>query len=345
MIRKGAADMFKLDKGSKRKCVLAFSLIAIGVTNAFINVLDVEARTFKLGATSMIGSPVDKATQLFSQLVKGDTEGRVVIENYMAGKLGGERDLIEGCRMETVELVITATSPLSAFVPEMGIWDLPYLLKIRIDAFKVLDGAIGKEVANIMLKKAGVRSLGYCENGFRNMTNNKKPIYKPEDLKGLKLRTQEAPIPMALMEAFGAKPTPIPWPEVYMALKTGIVDAQENPWWVIYFGKIYEVQKYCSLTEHVFNPYILIINEKVFQSLSEKDRETLLKDAQIALEYQRGLSALNTEFYRQESEKGGIKVTPVDKEPFIKASQKVYGKFATSVGGAELINKIKEAQK
>ncbi len=200
----------------------------------------------------------------FEKLVAERTKGRVKVEVYPGSQLGSERELFEALMMGTLEMGTISTSGIASFTRESGVWDLPYIFRDSGHAYRVMDGPIGKKVDEIALKKTGVRFIGYFENGWRHMTNKVRPINKPDDLKGLKIRTMTAPVMIETIRAFGASPVPIAWGEVYLALQQGVADGQENPHVNTYGAKLYEVQKYVSLTGHVYNPQVFCINDKLF---------------------------------------------------------------------------------
>ncbi|MCP4666858.1 MAG: DctP family TRAP transporter solute-binding subunit, partial [Deltaproteobacteria bacterium] len=182
------------------------------------------------------------------------TRGEVIIKVYAAGQLGkGERELLEGLQLGTIQLAVTATGPVSNFSPNMGVVDLPFLFKDHGHVDKVLDGPVGRELLD-ELEPLGMKGLAFFENGFRNFTNSRRPLAKPEDFKGLKFRTMENPVHLASVRQLGAQAVPMSWGEVYTSLQTKVIDGQENPIAIIHAFKLSEVQKYVSLTGHFYSP-------------------------------------------------------------------------------------------
>ena len=215
----------------------------------------------KVAYISSESHPTAQAMTGFAKDVDSASKGRIKVELYPNGQLGSDRELCEGVQMGTIQMVVSSTSALAGFDKRIQVLDLPYLFTTRKAAFDAVDGELGKKL-NSYLEKKGFLVLGYQENGFRHVTNSKRPIKTPADLKGLKIRTMENPMHIAFFKELGANPTPMSWGELYTALQQGTVDAQENPYAMIDDGKFYEVQKYVSETGHVFSYEILIANKK-----------------------------------------------------------------------------------
>ena len=215
---------------------------------------------------------------VFAREVEKRTNGRYKIQNFYSGALGGERESIEAVQLGTQELTLTSTGPIPNFVPEAKILDIPFLFRDKAHAHAVLDGPIGEEMLK-QFEPKGFKALAWAENGVRHMTNNKRTVLLPDDLKGLKMRTMENPIHIAAYKGFGIVPTPMAFPEVFTALKQGTVDGQENPLSVIMAAKFDQVQKHLSLTGHVYSPAIWLINKAVFDKLSAADKQAFIDAA------------------------------------------------------------------
>ena len=242
--------------------------------------------------------------------------------------------------MGTLEMGTISTSSIASFSKESGIWDLPYLFRDSGHAYRVMDGPIGAKVNEAALKKTGVRFIGYFENGWRHMTNKVRPINKPEDMVGLKFRTMTAPVMMEIIKAMGANPVPIAWGETYLALQQGVADGQENPHVNTFGAKLYEVQKYVSLTGHVYNPQVFCINDKFYQTLPADIKQIIHTTAKEVIDQARKESQeLDSGFLKKLVEKGMIVNTP-DLAPFRAKGKIVYDKFAQQVGGTAMINEI-----
>ncbi|MGE5740279.1 MAG: DctP family TRAP transporter solute-binding subunit, partial [Betaproteobacteria bacterium] len=200
------------------------------------------------------------AIDTFAREVGERTNGRYKVQNFYSGALGAERESIEALQLGTLDLTMTSTGPVPNFVPDIAILDIPFLFRDYAHARAVLDGPIGQQMLDKFEAK-GIHALAWGENGFRNMTNSKHPVNAPEDLKGLKMRTMENPVHIQAYRAFGIIPTPMAFTEVFTALQQGTVDGQENPLSVITSAKLDQVQKYLTLTGHVYSPALILMSK------------------------------------------------------------------------------------
>lgn len=290
--------------------------------------------------------------QHMAKLVKEQSKGEMEIQLFPAAQLGSERDAVEGLQLGTLEMTMTSTGPLGNFVPQVKLFNLPFLFKDRTAAYKVLDGKIGTDIA-AKFPKIGLRSLGWCENGFRNITNSKVAIKKPADLNGIKIRVMEDDLFIATMKALGASPLPMAFGELYTALEQKTVDAQENPLAVIESSRFFEVQKYLAMTGHFYSPAILLISEKFFQGLTPEQQKIIVEAGKAARDYERKLSMEADQKLEAELKKQGMTVTHPDKAPFVKAVAGVYTnpKIVKAIGGGDqkagqaLIEAVKAAVK
>lgn len=273
----------------------------------------------------------------FKKYVEEKSGGRMVVEIYPNGQLGGERQAIESVQLGTIHMTVTALAVLSGFEPRFQVFDLPFLFKDKPSAYKALDGELGDKL-NQLLPNLGIMNLAFAENGFRHITNNRAPIHKPEDLKGLKIRTMENPIHMASFRALGANPTPMSFGELYTALQQKTVDAQENPIPLIYTTKFYEVQKYATLTGHVYAATTFLCNDTWFNSLP-KDLQKIVKDGAILFrDEQRKLTEAQDKEMLALLKQSGMQInelTQAEKDDFIKATAPVYEEFSKSVPGGK----------
>jgi TRAP-type transport system periplasmic protein len=224
----------------------------------------------------------------FATMVNSRSGGRINVKVFGGGSLGAEREYVEGIKAGTVEAGI-ASGVISNFFPTAAITDIPFLFPTSEVAWTVLDGPFGDKLRAMFLTQTGMRCLAFAEVGFRNLTNNARPIKTPADMKGLKIRVQETPVYLNMMKAVGASPTPIAWTETYSALQTGVVDGEENPIGSILSGKLSEVQKYITLDGHVYGVDWFIINEKFFQSLPPDLQYIVLDAAQASCTVGRGV--------------------------------------------------------
>ena len=286
-----------------------------------------QAGVIKLG-TSQAGELDKSSAQQFAVYFKNTVERRtggvLKVEIYPANQLGTERDVIEAIRVGSVEMACLSEGAMPAFFPPIQVLGQPYLFKNEAVAWKVLDGPFGQQLAEALRQKTGIRILGFGENGMRNFTNNVRPIRKPEDLKGLRMRTMETPAHMEMMKALGATPVAVSSPETYMAMMQKVVDGQENPLTVIDFFKYDEVQKYAITDAHLYSPHLILTNDKWVKALPA-DQQAIVQDAvNIGKVVARGnlQNLLNTSY--ENLRKRGMDIynpTAAEKDAFRKASQ------------------------
>ena len=300
----------------------------------------------KVAYISSESHPTAQAMTGFAKDVDSASKGRIKVELYPNGQLGSDRELCEGVQMGTIQMVVSSTSALAGFDKRIQVLDLPYLFTTRKAAFDAVDGELGKKL-NSYLENKGFLVLGYQENGFRHVTNSKRPIKTPADLKGLKIRTMENPMHIAFFKELGANPTPMSWGELYTALQQGTVDAQENPYAMIDDGKFYEVQKYVSETGHLFSYEIIIANKKFMEKLPADLRKIVDDAAHRAVMAQRARMEKEEAVFKAKVTKTGLKantLTPEQKKPFVDATKKVYSQFEKDLG-KEIMDIAKKVQK
>jgi TRAP-type transport system periplasmic protein len=231
-----------------------------------------------------------EAANRFKELVEKRTHGQVIVDVNYGGVLGTSREALEAVKVGTQIMVDAATAPIVAYEPAMGVLNLPYLFSSRKQWYKVLDGPLGQDLLN-RLQKHGFVGLAYLENGIRHVTNNVRPIYKPEDLQGIKIRLMQSQVFIDTFQSFGCLTTATPWSELYSALQQHVVDAEENPVANIYNGKLYEVQKYLSLTGHTYDPNIYFVNKRFYDNLPVEYQKILKDSAHEVAMWQRKAAA------------------------------------------------------
>ena len=271
-------------------------------------------------------------TGVFCADIEKNTQGRYKCQEFPNGSLGGEREMIEAVQLGTLDLVTTSSGPLGNFVPEVKIFDIPFLFRDYDHARKVLDGKIGQDILQKFQSK-GLVGLVWGENGFRHMTNSKRPIKTPQDASGLKMRTMENKVHMEGYKAFGILPTPMAFTELFTALQQGTVDGQENPIPVILAAKFAQVQKHLSLTGHVYSPAPIIMNPGVYNKLSDADKKVFLEAAKA------GAAAMRKRVNDDEARgiallrQHGVEVIEkVDGDAFRKAIAPAYAGYAKEFG-------------
>ena len=226
----------------------------------------------KLGHPQSATSAFQVGAVAFAEELNKLTKGKYKVDIFPSGALGGEREMTESVQLGTLDFVLTSTGPVGNFVPEVLVTDIPFLFRDYAHAHKVLDGEIGRELLAKFPAK-GLVALAWGENGFRHLTNSKRSVANPDDMKGLKLRTMENQVHMAAFRALGSLPTPMAFPEVFTALQQGTVDGQENPIPVITSSKFGQVQKHLTLTGHVYSPALFITSPALFDKLPEAEKQ------------------------------------------------------------------------
>lgn len=278
------------------------------------------------------GSHHHAGAEAFGEKLTELTDGRATVTFYYDNALGGEREVVEGMLIDSIDMGITSTGPIGGFVPEFFVFDMPYLFENHDHAHAVLDSEIGDELVDLLKETANVQILGWMENGFRHETNSVRPINTPADLKGIKHRTQESEVQIDTWTALGANATPMAWPEVYAALQQGVMDSQENPLPTIVDVRFYEVQDYLALTQHVYSPAPIMISGKFWDSLSPEDQALFQEAADYAVPVQRQASLDQEEAAVETLEAEGMEVTRPDLELFSEAVEPVYDKWAPELG-------------
>ena len=299
--------------------------------------LPAQAQTvLKFGSAVSKDSHYGVASGVFCADIEKNTKGRYKCQEFPNGSLGGEREMIEAVQLGTLDLVVTSSGPLGNFVPEVKIFDIPFLFRDYDHARKVLDGQIGQDILKKFEAK-GLVGLVWGENGFRHMTNSKRAIKTPQDAAGLKMRTMENKVHMEGYKSFGILPTPMSFTELFTALQQGTVDGQENPIPVILAAKFSQVQKHLSLTGHVYSPATIIMNPGVFNKLAADDKKIFLDAAKA------GATAMRKRVNDDEARgiellrKDGVEVIEkVDGEAFRKAIAPAYQGYAKEFGADKI---------
>ncbi|MFN3017169.1 DctP family TRAP transporter solute-binding subunit [Vibrio coralliilyticus] len=248
------------------------------------------------------------ATQVFKNIVEAESGGKIKVNVYPSGQLGGETELLQSTQegMLTMAMVSGAYSKLCK---EANVLEIPYLFPSSPVAWEVLDGEFGQALSEHCLKQTGLRNLAYGETGFRHFTNSKREISTPEDLQGLKIRVMTTPLYVEMLKSLKAEPTPIAFPEVPAALTTGVIDGQENPVSVISANKFYELQKYITLDGHVYSTDFLLMNDDFYTSLSAEDRAIIDRAAKVAGTVGRAIQQVNSAEGLETLAKKGMKIT------------------------------------
>ncbi|MER2010222.1 DctP family TRAP transporter solute-binding subunit [Solibacillus sp. FSL W7-1472] len=259
---------------------------------------------------------LENSLQEFKKSIEEKSNGRIIIETYPNSQLGAERETLEGVQNGSIEMAVISTGPFSGFSKSMMVLDLPYLFKNGEEAFEVLDGDFGDKLFDNLLEETGLRGLAWGENGVRHMANNSRKIVTPEDVEGLKIRTQENQAHMDMIKAFGGGPTPIAFNELYSSLQQGVIDGYENPFSLIVGMKFYEVTKHLTLTSHVYGVYGFVINDDVYSSLPADLQELLEEETDKWAVIEREMNQQQEEAGRKVMEEHGVEITELTDEQY-----------------------------
>lgn len=281
-----------------------------------------------LGHGAAPGNPRHEAAVKFADVLKARTGGRVEVQVAPSGQLGDDAAMVTALRTGALDISANSQGAVSVAVPEYAAYGMPFLFSTSAQAFKLLDGPLGQELAQKSADK-GMVVLGYWDNGIRHMTNGKRPITKVEDMKGLKMRTPPDAVLVDIMQALGAEAQQIKFAELYVALQQGVVDGQENPLANFHASKLYEVQKHLALTSHMFQMTPFVMSKRSWDRLSEADRKAVMEAAAEATALQRKLSAETDEKLLADLKAKGVQVTTVDKAGFAKATASVEAKWSS----------------
>jgi len=260
--------------------VKSLLIVLLSVCFLFGSVLAAGAEVYKVKIThpDSLTAPDNLAFLYFKKLLEERSNGQFKVSVHPSATLGSQREGLEAAQIGGIEIALSSSGIATSFVPELALLDLPFLFNGFEEARTAVDSpGITKLLSDSFAKKK-MKFLGFYENGFRNITNNKRPIWKLSDLKGLKIRTMEAPMHMLNFKALGASPTPMAFGELYTALQQGVVDGQENPFVVIDLDKLYEVQKYTSITNHIYDAMVVVASKKWFDSLPS-DLQKMVEDS------------------------------------------------------------------
>lgn len=280
----------------------------------------------------------------FARQVKERTKGQLEVQVFPASVLGNDNTAIAGVRGGTIDLCTSGTPYYTGMVGRMNVLDLPYIFNSAEHAYKVLDGAIGRGLLD-ELEGHGLKGLAYWEVGFRSLTNSRRPVRTPEDIKGLKIRTTPNPAHLKAFQLFGATPTPMPIAEVFGALENKAVDGQENPVGIVRGAKLYEVQKYMAMTRHAYTAMPLVMNKAKFTALPAAQQQALVEAALAAGRYQRELirknEAADIAFLRA----NGMQIDEnVDPAPFRKLVAEPVRQMFAEKHGMQLVEAIGQAR-
>lgn len=322
----------------KKFTLTGISSLVLGLSSAYAADFN-----FTFAHVLVESTPNARAAEKFKEEVEKNSDGRIAINIRPAAQLGGDVEIIEQTQMNLVQIAIPPTGNLANFDPKMYLFDLPFIMPGEEAMRRVLDGPVGREVLD-GLEKSNLKGINYWGAGFRNMTNNVRPITKPDDLKNIKMRVLQAPTVMAMYRTFGANPTAMAFTEVYNGLQQGVIEGQENPLANIDSMKFYEVQKYMTLTHHTYHTYAAVMNKSAWDSLPD-DLKTVVSEAfDVSRDYARELT-LEYEKEVLDRIKNNLEIielTEEGREAFIEKSKPLYKQFEKQLT-PELIAKAQAA--
>ncbi len=292
-------------------------------------------------------TPKGQAAQYFAKIVKERTHGKVIVKIYPNAMLYDDRAAVEALQMGALQMACPATAKFTGWIPELQLFDLPFLFKNTKHLHKVEEGPVGKKLLNLFRRK-GMLGLAFWDNGFKVLSNNKHPIVLPKDCKGLKFRIMSSRVLAAQFKALGASPQVLPFSEVYSALEQGVVDGCENPWSNLYTKKFYEVAPYTTESYHGYLGYVLVTNAKFWDSLPPKIRTILNQCVKDATRYEWKLAAELTKKQRalvlKDPKVKDVVLTPEQREVWRKTLVKIYPQFYKTIGKDLIEEAIKEGQ-
>ena len=300
-----------------------------------------ESYEIKFGIGLAEDSPQAMSVDYFGEILDQRSGGRIDVNLFPNSQVGDDLQMMNALQSGTLEMTYPSTSPATSIVPELQLFDLPFLFPTAEDADAVLDGEIGQEMLDAF-DGSGIEALVFAENGYRQLTNSVQTVETPEDVEGLRIRVMENPIQVSIWETLGAAPTSMAFGEVFSALEQGVVDGQENPWSTILTSRFDEVQAYGSETRHVYTPFIIMIGEEFYEGLCTEDQELIMEAAVQARDYQRTISREYSDYARDQLAERGMEVTELTDEQraaFQEAVQPVYDQWRDEIGG-DLIDRV-----
>ncbi len=314
----------------RRVAIRALAALAAGLAFAATANAQVE---IKLGHVGEPGSLFQKSADEYARRANAKLGGKAKVVVYGSSQLGSDEEMVQKLKLGTIDMAVPSTV-MSSQVDLFGVFEMPYLVKDRAHMMRIEKEVFWPKLEPEAEKK-GLKVLAVWENGFRQITNSKRPIVKPADLAGIKLRVPGGKWRVKMFQAYGANPSPMKFSEVFTALQTGVMDGQENPFTQIYSAKFQEVQKYLSLTGHVYTPAYLTVGRTKWESMPADVRRILEDTAKETQAYVYEVAAKDDDELLGKLKAAGMQVNEVDKNAFIDASRAIYEEFGKEVAGAK----------
>ncbi|GHC34217.1 TRAP transporter substrate-binding protein [Aidingimonas halophila] len=300
---------------------------------------DLGSHTLRLGIGLAESSPQYLSSQYFADILDERTEGRISVEIFPNSQLGDDVQMMEMLQTGSLDMTYPSTSPATTYVPELAVFDLPFLFPTRESAVEVMNSDVAQDMLD-SFEESDIKALAFSENGYRQLTNSVRPVESPEDVAGidvggLTIRTMENDVQLSIWEALGANPTPMAFGEVFSAMEQGVIDGQENPWSTILTSNFYEVQDYGSETRHVYTPFILMMSMQTWDQLDPQYQELVQEAARKSAEYEIQLATEYDDWSREQLEERGMEITRLNDEQvaeFQEAVEEVYDEWAPEIG-------------
>ncbi|MGE4452673.1 TRAP transporter substrate-binding protein [Castellaniella sp.] len=330
----------------KLKALFLAATLAAGAMALPAQAADIQTRLIRFGYGLNQDSNQGRAVQVFADEVAKLSGGKMKIRAVGAAALGSDVQMQQALIGGAQEMMVGSTATLVGITPEMALWDTPFLFNSGEEADQVLDGKTGQAIMR-KLEDKGLVGLVYWENGFRNLTNSRKPVNGLEDFSGLKLRVMQNNVFLETFQRLGANAVPLPFSELFTALETKTVDGQENPYNTILSSKFYEVQKYLSITNHVYSPWIVTASKKWWDGLNADERDVLLKAAAVSRDYERKDTRAEADKALAQLKADGMQVNTVSPEAVQKMRETiapVNAQIEKSVG-SDLWNAVQDQLK
>lgn len=287
---------------------------------------DAQAQQMRLPHCCAAESHFDQGAKRFAESLEQKSGGKMKVRVFPGGQLGQETEVIQNVQNGTIEFTMVGHDPLAQFAPITTILSQPYLFRDHEHAFKALNGPLGQQIADV-LRQQGLRVLAWGDNGVRVYTNNSRPINVPADLAGLKIRSPQSPVNLAVTKALGGIPIAMPYGEVYTALQQKTIDGQENAVINIFPARLYEVQKFMTMTNHLLSFTVLLMNEQAYSKLPEDHKQTVMAAAREAMDFQRQIARRMSDELTAEMQKKGVQVNRPNLGPFREAALPLHKEY------------------
>lgn len=319
-----------------RKLLLATTALAFAASAAAPAFADFNSRTIRVSNGINADHPVGNGIKAMQACLDEKSGGKLKLQAFWGGALGGDLQATQALRSGVQEAVVTSSSPLVGIEPALGVFDLPFLFGNAQEAYKVLDGKFG-DMMNEKMAAVGLVNLAYWENGFRNLSNSVRPVEKWEDFQGMKVRVMQNNIFLDTFQNLGANATPMAFGEVFSALETKTIDAQENPYVTIDTSKFFEVQKFVTETNHAYTPFLFLFSKAIFDTYTPDEQAALRACAVVGRDVERGVIADLNKKSLEKIKEAGLKVNTLSEDEQKRIREKsmvVYEKHKAEIGAS-----------